>query len=165
MLFPDYTAAIQQQRASFMGVKRKLRELQYKYALLFPARLKIMTDGKSHFFDNPPEAWSWLEQREPTISADSAMEWHRISRKRRSPGARRDGRGRAGPSRAPPYSQQARDRSALLHTTAILTQSPASTPATPRSSSSDTESSASRHSITSTSHGPIVTPQTADDIL
>ena len=169
MLFPDYTAAIQQQRASFLGVKRKLRELQYKYALLFPARLKIMLDGKSHFFDSPSEAWSWLELREPTISADSATEWRRVSRKKRSPRARRDGKERAGPSRAPTDSQRAKDRSALLQTTAILTQSPSNPPsnppATPRNSSSDTESSTSCHSITSVSHGPKVTPQTADDIL
>ncbi|KAJ1082919.1 hypothetical protein NDU88_003080 [Pleurodeles waltl] len=29
--------------------------------LLYPARLKVLSGGKLHFFENPEEVWSWLE--------------------------------------------------------------------------------------------------------
>ena len=75
MLFPDYTAAIQQQRSSFLTVKRKLHALNLKYALLFPARLRVTDDGKTHFFETPTEAWSWLEQHSPQLFTESPADW------------------------------------------------------------------------------------------
>ncbi|KAJ1200833.1 hypothetical protein NDU88_004654 [Pleurodeles waltl] len=29
--------------------------------LLYPARLKVLSDGRSHFFERPEEVWRWLE--------------------------------------------------------------------------------------------------------
>ena len=66
MLFPDFTAAVQQQRASFLTVKRKLREMGVKYALMFPAKLKIIQGSVARFFLDQQEAWQWLEGEFPT---------------------------------------------------------------------------------------------------
>ena len=60
-IFPDYTLSVQKQQASFLAVKRELRNAGIQYALLFPARLRLMLDGESHFYSSPQEAWDWLE--------------------------------------------------------------------------------------------------------
>ncbi|KAJ1113493.1 hypothetical protein NDU88_001736 [Pleurodeles waltl] len=61
--------AVQSRRATFLGVKRALREEGLRYSLLFPAKLKIISDGTTHFFQEPDEAWAWLESyRAGTIS-------------------------------------------------------------------------------------------------
>ena len=70
MIFPDFTAAVSQQRATFLMVKRKMRELGLKYALLFPAKLKVMTDDKTLFFTEAELAWEWLESRFPERAGD-----------------------------------------------------------------------------------------------
>ncbi|KAJ1079749.1 hypothetical protein NDU88_000003 [Pleurodeles waltl] len=44
-----------------MGVKRKLKELEYTYMLLFPAKLKVLHAGRSHFFQTPKAICDWLE--------------------------------------------------------------------------------------------------------
>ncbi|KAJ1186709.1 hypothetical protein NDU88_003490 [Pleurodeles waltl] len=59
--FPDYTREVQLQRQSFMGVKRKLKELGYTYMLLFQAKLKVLHAGHSHFFQTPEAVWDRLE--------------------------------------------------------------------------------------------------------
>lgn len=67
-LYPDYTMMVQRQRSS---VKKKLQAAQLKYALLFPARLKVIHDKKTHFFDSPNEAEEWLEVMEIDSSQSS----------------------------------------------------------------------------------------------
>ncbi|XP_078509106.1 uncharacterized protein LOC144768991 [Lissotriton helveticus] len=52
---------VQKQRASYLEVKKKLRGAQLKYALLFPARLKVIHGRKSHFFESPADAEEGLE--------------------------------------------------------------------------------------------------------
>ena len=44
-----------------MAAKRELRETGVQYALMFPARLKVMVDGSTIFFNEPKEVWDWLE--------------------------------------------------------------------------------------------------------
>lgn len=39
--FPDFSAAVQRQRAGFMEVKRQLRQMELSYSILFPARLLL----------------------------------------------------------------------------------------------------------------------------
>lgn len=56
MLFPDVSAELHKQRRKFDEVKRKLRELNVQYGIVFPARLRVTHSGRSHFFDNPKEA-------------------------------------------------------------------------------------------------------------
>lgn len=47
-----------------MEVKRRLRIRNVKYAMLFLARLRVEGEDRSHFFEDPEAAITWLEQRE-----------------------------------------------------------------------------------------------------
>lgn len=62
-IYPDFSAEIQRQRISFSAVKNHLREEGLKYAMLFPAELRIIYDGKAHFYTSPKEAMAWLNDR------------------------------------------------------------------------------------------------------
>ena len=57
MIFPDYSRAVQQRQRSFKEVKQKLRAMNLQYMLLFPARLKVIYQSKTLFFDVPNQAW------------------------------------------------------------------------------------------------------------
>ncbi|KAJ1203953.1 hypothetical protein NDU88_007734 [Pleurodeles waltl] len=59
--FPDFTLEVQARRATFLEVKRPLREEGLCYSLLFSSNLKIMLDGTTHFFQEPDEVWTRLE--------------------------------------------------------------------------------------------------------
>ncbi|KAJ1161739.1 hypothetical protein NDU88_002220 [Pleurodeles waltl] len=58
--FPDFTLVVQTQRATFLEVKRALREEGLRYSLLFPSKLKVILDGTTHFFQEPDEVLAWL---------------------------------------------------------------------------------------------------------
>lgn len=66
-LFPDFSADLQKQQAKFTDVKRRLRDLDLKYAMLYPARLRIEVLGSLQFFDSPSAAAQWLDREEQTI--------------------------------------------------------------------------------------------------
>ncbi|KAJ1082718.1 hypothetical protein NDU88_002883 [Pleurodeles waltl] len=53
--YPDYTMEVQRKRGSYLKVKQRLHDLQVKYALLFPVKLKIMDLEKTHIFQSPEE--------------------------------------------------------------------------------------------------------------
>lgn len=59
-LFPDFSAALQKQRASFLHVKKRLRDLNIQYSMSFPAKLRIIHEEKSHFFTTPSDADAWV---------------------------------------------------------------------------------------------------------
>mgnify|MGYP002804399224 CR=1 FL=1 len=65
MLFPDYTPQVQKARKTYEAVKIKLRAMGLKYMLMFPAKLKVIHEGKAHFFSTSREAWTG--QRNPRI--------------------------------------------------------------------------------------------------
>ncbi|KAJ1151388.1 hypothetical protein NDU88_004170 [Pleurodeles waltl] len=52
---------VQQQRAAFSTVKKKLRDLGVEYSMQFPAWLQVITPAGVQFFLTPQEAWSWAE--------------------------------------------------------------------------------------------------------
>lgn len=62
MLFPDFSAATQQQRHSFNDVRKRLREKEIKYGMLYPSRLRVQYKGTVKFFDNPEEACEWMDR-------------------------------------------------------------------------------------------------------
>lgn len=69
-LFPDFSAELQKKRATFTVVKRKLREKSLQYSMAYPARLRVIEGGKTHFFTDPREAEEWVSRRsrqEPPI--------------------------------------------------------------------------------------------------
>lgn len=63
-VFPDFSSEVQRKRAQYQEVKRRLRTLHLKYAMLFPARLRVEEDGKVQFFDDPAAATAWLDRRD-----------------------------------------------------------------------------------------------------
>lgn len=62
-VYPDFSVEVQKKRALFLTAKKRLRELNLKYAMLYPAKMKITVDGRSYFFSSPQEVFDWLESR------------------------------------------------------------------------------------------------------
>ena len=161
LLFPDYTAAVQQQRRSFNEVKAKLRDMNLQYALIFPARLKINIKGRFCFFDDAQSVWDWLESKGETGAIHDMAGWEaRPRRKRRGKGAQPQKK-KANLTATPPSpakSQEERER--VLAVAAALRH---------RGTTRDTDGSESESdgaslvdSLGSVAIGPVVTPQTAD---
>lgn len=62
LIFPDYTKQVQQQRQSFLAAKARLRDLKLQYALLYPARLRVIYRSRTHFFNTPEEVFQWTDE-------------------------------------------------------------------------------------------------------
>lgn len=63
-VFPDFSAEVQRKLKTFMESKRRLRIKNIKYAMLFPARLRVEGEDRAHFFEDPEAAIAWLERRD-----------------------------------------------------------------------------------------------------
>lgn len=63
-LYPDFSPELQRQRAKFVECKRSLQRHGLRYALLYPARLRVIANGEVKFFNDPAEVSSWLEKYE-----------------------------------------------------------------------------------------------------
>ncbi|KAJ1218626.1 hypothetical protein NDU88_006204 [Pleurodeles waltl] len=61
LVFPDFTAKVQNQRASYQTVKKAIRDEELQNSLVFPAKLRIIQDGTTHFCNTPEEPWTWIE--------------------------------------------------------------------------------------------------------
>lgn len=164
-LYPDDTPTVQKARASFLGVKKNLRSRNLKYALLFPAKLKVIHNQKTNFFDAPEDAAEWMEV---TFTQDPA---------RASPGTWRDEAtstsGSTGRSRkklpailnsteCSPTKHQitASQENALLTAAALAAHDSRQLVSLQRESEEDTARSESSTSITLF---PLITAQTAND--
>lgn len=66
-LFPDYSVEVHKQRAKFTDVKGCLRTLNLQYAMLFPAKLRIVANGETHFFGKPAAATQLLDREERSL--------------------------------------------------------------------------------------------------
>lgn len=63
LIFPDYPAAVVKQRAQFKQVRALLRESPgVRFGLLYPARLRITTNGRRHHFTDPEKAMEFVRQ-------------------------------------------------------------------------------------------------------
>lgn len=60
-VYLDFSAEVQ--RTSIATVKDRLRTEGLQYAMLFPANLWIIQNGKVQFYTNPKEAMAWLNDR------------------------------------------------------------------------------------------------------
>ncbi|KAJ1144411.1 hypothetical protein NDU88_010710 [Pleurodeles waltl] len=60
-IYPDHTNKVQNSQKSFLEVKVKLWAMNDRYMLLYLVRLKLLSGGRSHFFEHPEEVWRWLE--------------------------------------------------------------------------------------------------------
>lgn len=59
-LYPDFSADLQRRRKTFTDIRRRLRERDIKYSMLYPSRLRVQHGGSVKFFDSPDEANTWL---------------------------------------------------------------------------------------------------------
>ena len=159
-MFPDYTLNVQRRRFSFMAVKRELREAGIQYSLMFPARLKVMLDGNTTFFNEPEEAWSWLElYRKGEVGPMSTKNGFKTARR---PG--RWGAGQTHDTRRPTRLQTEADKRAAIRAAEVMNvqRSGAESEGSARavaSSGSDSESTIHQNEVLSG-----VTPRSADDL-
>ncbi|KAJ1093032.1 hypothetical protein NDU88_006141 [Pleurodeles waltl] len=74
-LYLDYTMLVQHCWAPFQEVKRHLRTHGLVYALIFRAKLKVIHEQRSHFFDTPRAAREWLDQIFQSKRSDQPQEF------------------------------------------------------------------------------------------
>ena len=91
-IYPDYTRQVQEARKSFLLAKQKLRAMEIKYMLLYPAKLKVIYKGKSHFFEHPEEVWQWLDMADQVPWQSRAEGGPPRADRRRNPGRRHNNR-------------------------------------------------------------------------
>ncbi|KAJ1092644.1 hypothetical protein NDU88_005754 [Pleurodeles waltl] len=66
--FPDYTPGVQAARRAFLPTKRLLNQAGVRFALLYPARLRVCHEGKVLYFTDPRQAAKFA-RRLPRLSA------------------------------------------------------------------------------------------------
>lgn len=66
-LYPDFSNEIQKRRMQFLDVKKRLRNVGVPYAMQYPAKLRVVALGSTHFFDSPVEAVKWLDVNERSL--------------------------------------------------------------------------------------------------
>lgn len=49
-LYPDFTIRVQEARKQFAPLKKQLKDMGVDYAMLYPARLRVNRQGRSHIF-------------------------------------------------------------------------------------------------------------------
>lgn len=70
--YPDFSTEVQKRRMLFQDIKRRLRALQVPYAMLYPAKLRVVALGSTRFFESPKDAVSWLDCHESQLKAQKA---------------------------------------------------------------------------------------------
>lgn len=65
--YPDIPAEVQHRRAKFLDVKKHLRKYAVHYAMLYPAKLHIVANEETDFFENPVAASARLDRVEHTL--------------------------------------------------------------------------------------------------
>lgn len=60
--YPDYTMAVQLARKEFNPAKQKLRELGVAYTMQYPAKLRVVQDGRTHFCTTPKAAMELVKK-------------------------------------------------------------------------------------------------------
>ncbi|KAJ1081880.1 hypothetical protein NDU88_002052 [Pleurodeles waltl] len=62
-LYPDFTQQVQEALRQFIPAKRQLRELQMNYCMLYPAKLRVVVDGKPMLFMDHELLSQFLKRR------------------------------------------------------------------------------------------------------
>ncbi|KAJ1104039.1 hypothetical protein NDU88_001454 [Pleurodeles waltl] len=158
-LYPDYTMTVQKRRASFQIIKQRLRKMEIKYAILFPAKLRITHNQKMHFFDSPDLVSTWLDKNIPYSRAVEQNNGHHAGQLRQH---RRDKRNKDQLSRkrtGPTQRQALEEQNNALQTAGSqrgMNSSPCRT-------ASSLDSNAASDSEGSMVLFPDITPQLARD--
>ncbi|KAJ1187823.1 hypothetical protein NDU88_004593 [Pleurodeles waltl] len=129
--YPDFTQEVENQRNSFIKIKQRLREHNIKYALLFPAKLRVVMEDRTHIFTNPEDAWTWLHAKglaHPREDKEGDEKWQTPAARKRS---KRRTRGQ------PNDWQAAEERAKVLKETPLHMQSHSSMARKPPEQGSD----------------------------
>ncbi len=69
-IFEDFSTAIMRKRQAFGNVKKRLREQGIRFAMTYPATLRVQHNSGEKFFKQPTQAESFLDSLpEPSPSA------------------------------------------------------------------------------------------------
>lgn len=79
MFSPDLSAEVQKQQRLFSGVKQGMRDLNIEFALLFPAKMLILCNGKQHFFNSPSLVEDFIRKIKERLSQNDAQAEHGLS--------------------------------------------------------------------------------------
>lgn len=61
-VYPDFSVNIQKERAKFLAAKKKLRDLNVKYSMIYPSKLRVAHNNSVQFFHSPEDVFRWVEQ-------------------------------------------------------------------------------------------------------
>uniref|UniRef100_A0A3B4VAQ2 L1 transposable element RRM domain-containing protein n=1 Tax=Seriola dumerili TaxID=41447 RepID=A0A3B4VAQ2_SERDU len=70
-IYLDFSAGLVQRRRGFDAVKKKLRDQDFKYAMIYPCTLRVAHAGKTQFFHTPDEVERFLGE---LTSIDSSID-------------------------------------------------------------------------------------------
>ncbi|KAJ1172857.1 hypothetical protein NDU88_004699 [Pleurodeles waltl] len=156
--YPDFTQKVQKQRNSYMKIKQRLREHNIKYALLFPAKLRVISEERTHMFTSPEDTCTWMHAKgiaQTNEGVNEEEEWMSSTSRKRN---KRRHKGQ------PTERQAAEERAKVLKETPLLIQNSFETLRSGPLAGSDSESASSDSTITDALRGPDVTPRTADEL-
>jgi hypothetical protein len=72
----DYSAAVMKKRSQYTGIRKELRERKIKSHFVYPARLKVFTNGGEQVFNTATEATAAL-QAQSIIGTHSRAHYER----------------------------------------------------------------------------------------
>lgn len=59
--FPDLSAEVLRQRRRFDDIKQRLRSLNLRYGIVYPAKLRVTVNGQTREFEDPSDAEKFLQ--------------------------------------------------------------------------------------------------------
>ncbi|XP_069082624.1 adenylate cyclase type 10 [Pleurodeles waltl] len=155
----DFTAEVQSQCYSYVKIKQRLREHNLKYALMFPTRLQLISEERTHVFATPADAWTWMHAK----GIAQSMEEERENGEWLSSPVRRRPKRRS--KAQPKKTQAAAERAKVLRDTTLHTHYSFTMLRSAVREPTDLDSGGSDSSITDMLKGPEITPRTADEVV
>ncbi|KAI4895056.1 hypothetical protein NFI96_004993, partial [Prochilodus magdalenae] len=61
-IFPDYSTELSRRRAAFRPIKATLFQKGFRFALLYPARLRVIVNGATRIFESPEAARKFCDE-------------------------------------------------------------------------------------------------------
>lgn len=57
-----FSVNMQKERAKFVAAKKKLRDLNIKYSIIYPSMLRVAHNNMVQFFHSTEDIFRWIEQ-------------------------------------------------------------------------------------------------------
>lgn len=61
MFFPDLSVDLHRRRRGFDRVKQQLRSMNIRYGIMYPAKLRVTSDGRTREFETPADAEKFIQ--------------------------------------------------------------------------------------------------------